>query len=131
MNGVACALVAAQVLFPAAETKPTPFDGATVRVEAGAAVVDVAPNHKFSGVNFVFPKPIALNRYCELGTEVSNRTDRALDFVVHGIAKGTPRRYAQAKFTLGPREGKVVTASCARKCYTLVTDGDGLPGMTG
>ena len=131
MNGVACALVAAQVLFPAAETKPTPFDGATVRVEAGAAVVDVAPNHRFCGVNFVFPKPIALNRYCELGTEVSNRTDRALDFVIHGIAKGTPRRYAQAKFTLGPREGKVVTASCARKCYTLVTDGDGLPGMTG
>ena len=38
-------LAATQMFFPAADTKPTPFDGAKVRIESGAAVVDVAPNH--------------------------------------------------------------------------------------
>ena len=52
-------LCAAQVLFPAADTKPEGYDGAQVRVENGAAVVDVAPNHKFSGANFIFPAPFA------------------------------------------------------------------------
>ena len=36
-------LAAAQMFFPAADTKQTAFDGATVRIENGAAVVDVAP----------------------------------------------------------------------------------------
>ena len=132
MNSAIVAFAAAaQVFFPAADTKPTPFDGAAVRMENGAAVVDVAPNHKFCGVNFVFPKPVALNRYERLSTEISNRTDRTLDFVVHGMAKGTHRRFVQGKVTLGPGESAVVMASCQRRCYTMVTDGDGLPGMTG
>jgi len=122
---------AAQVFFPAADTKPTPFDGAAVRIENGAAVVDVVPNHKFCGVNFVFPKPVALNRYERLSTEISNRTDRTLDFVVHGIVKGTHRRFVQGKARLGPGESAVVMAPCCRRCYTMVTDGDGLPGMMG
>ena len=122
---------AAQVFFPAADTKPTPFDGAAVRIENGAAVVDVAPNHKFCGVNFVFPKPVALNRYERLSTEISNRTDRTLDFVVHGIVKGTHRRFVQGKVKLGPGESAVVVAPCCRRCYTMATDGDGLPGMMG
>ena len=132
MNSAAIAFAAAaQVFFPAADTKPTPFDGAAVRLENGAAVVDVAPNHKFCGVNFVFPKPVALNRYERLSTEISNRTDRTLDFVVHGIVKGTHRRFVQGKVKLGPGESAVVVAPCHRRCYTMVTDGDGLPGMTG
>ena len=124
-------LAAAQMFFPAADTKPTPFDGAKVRIENGAAVVDVAPNHKFCGVNFVFPKPVALNRYEKLGAEISNRTDRTLDFVIHGMAKGTHRRFVQGKVRLGPGESAVVMAPCQRRCYTMVTDGDGLPGMFG
>ena len=132
MNSAVIAFAAAaQAFFPAADTKPTPFDGAAVRIENGAAVVDVAPNHRFCGVNFVFPKPVALNRYERLSTEISNRTDRTLDFVVHGMAKGTHRRFVQGKVTLGPRESAVVVAPCHRRCYTMVTDGDGLPGMTG
>ena len=132
MNSALFAIAAAaQVFFPAADTKPTPFDGAAVRIENGAAVVDVAPNHKFCGVNFVFPKPVALNRYERLSTEISNRTDRTLDFVVHGIVKGTRRRFVQGKVKLGPGESAVVVAPCCRRCYTMVTDGDGLPGMMG
>ena len=46
---------ATEVLFPAADTKPEGHDGAAVRAENAAVVVDVAPGHKFSGVNFVFP----------------------------------------------------------------------------
>ena len=76
MNIATSALFAAQVLFPAAETKPEGYDGAQVRIEGGAAVVDVAPRHRFSGVNFVFPEPFALNRYDVWCAEVSNRTDR-------------------------------------------------------
>ena len=45
------ALFAAQMLFPVADTKPEGYDGARVRVEGGAAVVDVAANHKYSGRN--------------------------------------------------------------------------------
>ena len=131
MNCATCFLAAAQVFFPAADTKPTAFDGASVRLENNAAVVDVAPRHKFCGVNFVFPKPVALNRYERLSTEISNRTDRALDFVVHGMAKGTHRRFVQGKVKLGPGESAVVMAPCQRRCYTMVTDGDGLPGMFG
>ena len=55
MSNTFAFLLAVQVLFPAADTKPEAYDGAQVRVEDGAAVADVAPNHKFSGVNFVFP----------------------------------------------------------------------------
>ena len=124
-------LCAAQVLFPAADTKPEGYDGAQVRVENGAAVVDVAPNHKFSGANFVFPAPFALNRYDVWCAEVSNRTDRTLDFIAHGIAKGTSKRFATAKFSLGPGEGKVVSAQCDRKCYTVALGSMGLPGMMG
>ena len=131
MNCATCFLAAAQVFFPAADTKPTAFDGASVRLENNTAVVDVAPRHKFCGVNFVFPKPVALNRYERLSTEISNRTDRALDFVVHGMAKGTHRRFVQGKVRLGPGERAVVGAPCYRRCYTMVTDGDGLPGMMG
>ena len=131
MNCATCFLAAAQVFFPAADTKPTAFDGASVRLENNTAVVDVAPRHKFCGVNFVFPKPVALNRYERLSTEISNRTDRALDFVVHGMAKGTHRRFVQGKVKLGPGESAVVMAPCQRRCYTMVTDGDGLPGMFG
>ena len=131
MNCILITLLAAQTLFPAADTKPTPFDGANVRVEDAAAIVEVEPNRKFCGVNFVFPEPFALNRYQDLGVEVSNRTDRTLDLIVHGIAKGTPSRFTKANFCLAPGQGKVVTAPCSRKSYTMVTDGDGLPGMTG
>ena len=98
MNIATITFFAAQVLFPAAETKPQGYDGAQVRVEEGVAVVDVAPRHKFSGVNFVFPQPFALNRYDAWYAEVSNRTDRTLDFIAHGIAKGTPKRFAAKKF---------------------------------
>ena len=65
MNGLFCALLAAKVLFPAENTNPEGYDGAQVRVEDGAAVVDVAPDREFSGVNFVFQAPLALNR-CDL-----------------------------------------------------------------
>ena len=70
-------LAATQVFFPAADkdAKPEGYDGAKVRVEDGAAVVDVAANHRFSGVNFVFPEPFALNRYDVWCAEVSNRLD--------------------------------------------------------
>ena len=124
-------LAAAQVLFPAADTKPEGYDGAKVRAENAAAVVDVAPGRKFSGVNFVFPAPFALNRYDAWYAEVSNRTDRTLEFVAHGIAKGTPRRFAAATFSLGPGESTVVKASCARKCYALAPGSQGLPSMMG
>ena len=56
-----------QVLFPAADTKPEGYDGAKVRVEDGATVVDAAANHKFSGVNFVLPNMLALNCHPILG----------------------------------------------------------------
>ena len=131
MNIPTIVFLAAQVLFPAADTKPEGYDGAQVRVEDGAAVVDVAPDHKFSGVNFVFPAPFALNRYDAWYAEVSNRTDRTLDFIAHGIAKGTPKRFATIKFSLGPGEGTVVKAHCSRKCYTLAPGSKGLPGMMG
>ena len=131
MNFATTVFLAAQVLFPAVDTKPEGYDGAEVRVEDGAAVVDVAPNHKFSGVNFVFPEPFALNRYDAWYAEVSNRTGRALDFIAHGIAKGTPKRFATIKFSLGPGEGTVVKAHCSRKCYTLAPGSKGLPGMMG
>ena len=62
MNCTLTMLLAAQVLFPSADAKPEGYDGAQVRVEDGVAVTDVAPNHNFSGVNFVFPAPFALNR---------------------------------------------------------------------
>ena len=131
MNIATSALFAAQVLFPAAETKPEGYDGAQVRIEGGAAVVDVAPRHRFSGVNFVFPEPFALNRYDVWCAEVSNRTDRTLEFIAHGIAKGTPKRFANMRFSLGPGEGKVVKAHCNRKCYTVTPGSKGLPGMMG
>ena len=110
-----------QVLFPAADkgTRPEGYDGAKVRVEGGTAVVDVAASHKFSGVNFVFPEPFALNRYDVWCAEVSNRTDRTLDFIAHGIAQGTSKRFANAKFSLGPGESKIVKAPCNRKSYTV------------
>ena len=122
-----------QVLFPAADkgTKPEGYDGAKVSVEGGTAVVDVAANHKFSGVNFVFPEPFALNRYDVWCAEVSNRTDRTLDFIAHGIAKGTSKRFANAKFSLGPGESKVVKAPCNRKSYTVAPGSKGLPGVNG
>ena len=80
MNCTLTMLLAAQVLFPSADAKPEGYDGAQVRVEDGVAVTDVAPNHNFSGVNFVFPAPFALNRYDIWRAEVSNRTDRTLNF---------------------------------------------------
>ena len=64
---LASIFAAAQMLFPAADTKPEGYDGAKVRVEDGAAVVDVAANHKFSGVNFVLPNMLALNCHPILG----------------------------------------------------------------
>ena len=131
MNIAGVALFAAQMLFPAADTKPEGYDGAKVRVEDGVAVVDVAANHKYSGVNFVFPEPFALNHYDFWCAEVSNRTDRALDFISHGIAKGTPKRFANRNFRLGPGESKVIKAPCSRKCYTIASGSQGLPGMTG
>ena len=121
MNFATIAFLAAQVLYPASDTKPEGYDGAEVRVEDGAAVVDVAPNHKFSGVNFVFPGPFALNRYDAWYAEVSNRTDRTLDFIAHGIAKGTPKRFATKRFSLEPGASTVVKALCSRKCYTLAS----------
>ena len=126
-------LAVTQVLFPVADrgTKPEGYDGATVRVEGGTAVVDVAANHKFSGVNFVFPEPFALNRYDVWCAEVSNRTDRTLEFLAHGIAKGTSKRFANVKFSLGPGESKVVKAPCNRKSYTVAPGSRGLPGMMG
>ena len=102
MNSTLAMILATQVLFPAVDTKPDGYDGAKVRTEDGAAVVDVAPQHKFSGVNFVFPEPFALNRYDAWFAEVSNRTDRTLEFIAHGIAKGTSKRFATVKFSLGP-----------------------------
>ena len=131
MNIATIALFAAQMLFPAAETKPEGYDGAQVRVEDGAAVVDVAASHKYSGVNFVFTEPFALNHSDFWCAEVSNRTDRALDFISHGIAKGTPKRFANRNFRLGPGESKVIKAPCNRKCYTIAPGSQGLPGMTG
>ena len=131
MNIAMIALFAAQTLFPAADTKPEGYDDAKVRIEDGTAVVDVAPQHKFSGVNFVFPKPFALNRYDVWCAEVSNRTDRTLDFIAHGIAEGTPKRFANVKFSLGPGEGRVVKAPCSRKCYTIASGSKGLPSMMG
>ena len=131
MNFATIAVLAAQVLYPASDTKPEGYDGAQVRVEDGATVVDVAPNHKFSGVNFVFPGPFALNRYDAWYAEVSNRTDRTLDFIAHGIAKGTPKRFATKRFSLEPRASTVVKALCSRKCYTLAPGSEGLPSMMG
>ena len=122
---------AAQVLFPAAETKPQGYDGAQVRTEDDVAVVDVAPQRRFCGVNFVFPAPLALNRYDAWYAEVSNRTDRTLDFIAHGIAKGTPRRFSPKKFSLGPGASTVFKAPCSRKCYTMAPGSKGLPGMMG
>ena len=131
MNFATIALLAAQVLFPAADTKPNGYDGAQVCVEDGAAVVDVAPQHKYSGVNFVFPEPFALNHYDYWCADISNRTDRTLNFVAHGIAKGTTKRFANKFFSLGPGEGKVLKVPCNRKCYTIAPGSQGLPGMTG
>ena len=132
MNCASFAIFAAvQMLFPAADTKPEGYDGAKVRVEDGAAVVDVASNHGFSGVNFVFPAPFALNRYDVWCADVSNRTDRTLEFIAHGIAKGTSKRFASVQFSLGPGERKVVRAVCNRKCYTVAPGSEGLPGMMG
>ena len=131
MNFALTMLCTVKVLFPDAGTSPKPFDGAQVCVEDGAAVVDVAPGRRFCGVNFVFGEPQAFSRFKSLYMEVSNRTDRALDFSIHCVAKGTPLRYNKARFSLGPGEAKTAAAECYRKCYTMVSDGDGLPGMMG
>ena len=89
------ALFAAQMLFPVADTKPEGYDGARVRVEGGAAVVDVAANHKYSGVNFVFSEPFALNHYDFWCAEVSNQTDRAHPEMVEATRELARELYRQ------------------------------------
>ena len=46
-------------LFPSADVKLEPNDGATVRMEGDVAVVDVVPERSFSGAKFVLGKPFA------------------------------------------------------------------------
>ncbi|MBQ3810797.1 MAG: hypothetical protein II839_08285 [Kiritimatiellae bacterium] len=118
-------------LFPAEGTTVEPNDGGTVRTEGDVAVVDIAPGHDWGGVRFVFAEPFVLNAYETVSVEVSNRTDRALDFAFYGIHRGFFTWHASRRFRLGPHEGQVVTAPHPRKCYALARGSREIDGMIG
>ena len=98
-------------LFPAADVKVEPNDGATVRAEGDVAVVDVAPERSFSGAKFVFGKPFAFIDCRTVSVEISNRTDRAMGFGFYGIHRGDYTWHAAQRFRLEPNQSKVVTAA--------------------
>lgn len=123
-------MLAAGMVFPSSEVTLRSFDKAEIRDENGVAVVKVAPNRNFCGVKFCFPEARDFTQYREVKAEVSNRTDRTMSFVFHGIHDGSHARIFPQTFRLGPYEGTVVDATCSRKCYSLPPTG-GLVGTHG
>ena len=118
-------------IFPAPGTMAFSDDGAAVRVEDGAAVVDIAAGGKSCGVKFVPAEPFALDGWREVRADVSNRTDRALDFTMHTLSKGTYRWYASGSFRVEAGESRTVSALCRPSARPMAPGGDGLPGLMG
>ena len=118
-------------IFPAPGTEARSDDGAAVRVEDGVAVVDIAAGGTSCGVKFVPAEPFALDGWREVRADVSNRTDRALDFTMHTLSKGTYRWYASGSFRVEAGESRTVSALCRPSARPMAPGGDGLPGLMG
>ena len=128
---LALAAAESRTLFPAEGTEVQCFGGAKVRVDEGTAVVDVPSGEKECGVKFLLAEPFALDCWKGLHAEVSNRTDRALDFTMYSLAKKSHRWYASGSFRLEAGECRDVAAPCRPPTRPMAPGGDGLPGMTG
>ena len=128
---LALAAAESRTLFPAEGTEAQCFGGAKVRVDEGTAVVDVPSGEKECGVKFLLAEPFALDCWKGLHAEVSNRTDRALDFTMYSLAKKSHRWYASGSFRLEAGECRDVAAPCRPPTRPMAPGGDGLPGMTG